>query len=576
LRNSGPVGNGIAPPLCLGTAGHIDHGKTCLVEALTGKNTDRLPEERARGISIDLGYAPLQLPGGRMISVVDVPGHERFVRTMVAGATGIDFFLLVIDAVEGARRQTHEHLAVLRLLGITEGVVAVSKADRADADCLAAALEEGRGLVPGAPVVVVSARTGAGLDKLRAALERSARRVESSLRSASATRLFVDRAFSLPGIGTVATGTLWSGSIAAGDALRVEPVGRDVRVRTVQVHDRPVQRAEPGQRVAVSLAGVHRSDLRRGEALVEPGAFPTSYRLDIDLEELEPLQHGQRVTVHHGTAELPARLVRAAERFAQLRLASPSVAARGDHVVLRAGTTLGGGRVLDPAPPRHSDQRRFELLRHGDVAALVDAPVRLASLRHLTDGRLEGVEQAGDWVFSRAWMDGLRADLRARLDRAPRLDPGIEPPAEPWAPDVVPLLGLERRGAKLYRRGSVPSLGERADEAVRLERRVATGGVRGVEVRHRDLAAYLEGQGRIVRLGDGTAVATQAFEEARRALLAEIDAAGTITVARFRDVLGVSRRRAQLLLERFDADGLTRRVGDERRLRRVTRKEVGA
>jgi selenocysteine-specific elongation factor len=570
------VGNGIAPPLCLGTAGHIDHGKTCLVEALTGKNTDRLPEERARGISIDLGYAPLQLPGGRMISVVDVPGHERFVRTMVAGATGIDFFLLVIDAVEGARRQTHEHLAVLRLLGITEGVVAVSKADRADADGLAAALDEGRGLVPGAPVVAVSARTGAGLDELRVALERAARRVEGNLRSASATRLFVDRAFSLPGIGTVATGTLWSGSITVGDALRVEPVGRDVRVRTVQVHDRPVQRAEPRQRVAVSLAGVHRSDLRRGQALVEPGAFPTSYRLDVDLEELEPLRHGQRVKVHHGTAELPARLVRAGERFVQLRLASPAVAARGDRVVLSAGTTLGGGQVLDPAPPRHSDQRRFELLRRGDVAGLVDAPVRLSSLRHLTDGRFEGVEQAGDWVFSRAWLDGLRADLWARLDRAPRLDPGIEPPAEPWAPDVVSLLGLERRGAKVYRPGSVPSLGEREDEAARLEGQLASAGPRGLDIEDRELTAYLEGQGRIVRLGDGTAVTTEAFEEAMRALLTEIDAAGTITVARFRNVLGVSRRRAQLLLERFDADGLTRRVGDERRLRRAARNEVRA
>jgi selenocysteine-specific elongation factor len=561
------VGDGTAPPLCLGTAGHVDHGKTFLVQALTGKNTDRLPEEQARGISIDLGYAPLELPGGRLISVVDVPGHERFVRTMVAGATGIDFFLLVIDAGEGARRQTHEHLAVMRLLGISTGVVAVSKADRVDADGRAIALDEARALVPGARVVAVSARTGEGLDELCSALELAARSVELDRRAESATRLFVDRAFSLRGVGTVATGALWSGSIGAGDELRVEPLGRDVRVRTVQVHDRPLQRAEAGQRVAVGLAGIDRGSLRRGQALVEPRAFPTSYRLDVALQELEPLLHGRRMNVHHGTAELPARLVRAGERFAQLRLASPAVAARGDRVVLRAGTTLGGGRVLDPAPPRHSDPRRFELLRRGDVAGLVHAPVRLASLRHLTDGRLEGVEQAGEWVFSRAWLEEQRSDLSARIDQASRLDPGIEPPAEPWASAVVPLLGLERRGAKLYRPGSLPSLGEGVDDATRLEARVARAGAGGLDVQDRELAAYVEAQGRIVRLGDGTAVTTRVYEEARRLLLAEIAEAGTITLAGFRDALGISRRRAQLLLERFDADGLTRRVGDERRLR---------
>src|SRR5438105_12949561 len=214
-------------PLTVGTAGHIDHGKTWLVRALTGKDTDRLPEERERGISIDLGYAPLDLPDGRRLSLIDVPGHERFVRTMVAGASGIDLFLLVIDATEGARPQTHEHLAVLRLLGVECGVVAVTKADAVDDETLALAVEESQELVPDAEVIAVSAKTGAGIDELRAGRGRAAD--QSSLGGQShkggPARLYVDRSFTLHGIGTVATGTLWSGRIAAGDHLRAEPDG---------------------------------------------------------------------------------------------------------------------------------------------------------------------------------------------------------------------------------------------------------------------------------------------------------------------------------------------------------------
>ena len=286
-------------PLTVGTAGHIDHGKTTLVEALTGKNTDRLPQEQERGISIDLGYAPLELPDGTQLSVVDVPGHERFVRTMVAGATGIDLFLLVIDANEGARPQTHEHLAILRLLGIERGVVALTKSDLVDEETLELARAEAEELVPGAPVVAVSARTGAGLDELRAALAAVA---DERARVDAPTRLYVDRVFTLRGIGTVATGTLWSGSIGEGDELRAEPASAAVRVRSVQVHDSAVERAEAGQRVAVALPGVERSELRRGDALVAPGAYPSSYRLDIALERARrdpvararPPRHGER------------------------------------------------------------------------------------------------------------------------------------------------------------------------------------------------------------------------------------------------------------------------------------------
>jgi selenocysteine-specific elongation factor len=554
-------------PLTVGTAGHIDHGKTWLVRALTGKDTDRLPEERARGISIDLGYAPLELPDGRRLSLIDVPGHERFVRNMVAGATGIDLFLLVVDAGEGARPQTHEHLAVIRLLGIEQGVVAITKADAAEPELVELVVEEARELVPGARVVVTSARTGQGLEELRAALAEAAARVEQ--RSASGpTRLFVDRVFTLRGIGTVVTGTLWSGSLGEGDALRAEPAGLEVRVRSVQVHDTPVARAEAGQRVAVALPGIERRQLVRGDALVEPGAYPVSYRLDVLLEELVEIPDGTRLHVHHGTAEHYARLVRAGSGYAQLRLASPVVAARGDRLVLRGRTTLGGAVVLDPAPPRHADHERFAHLERGEVAALVHGPVRADSLRHLASADLEGLVRAGDWILSPAWLEEERRELNARLAAADPLDPGIPPPPGPWARDVVPLLGLERRGARLYLPGAVATLGGRAEAAERLETELETSGFTAVKVEDKELAGYLEREGRLVRLGDGLAVGAGAYEESKRLLLEECERAGSITLARFRDLIGGGRKQAQLLLERFDADGLTRRVGDERVLRR--------
>jgi selenocysteine-specific elongation factor len=554
-------------PLTVGTAGHIDHGKTWLVRALTGKDTDRLPEERQRGISIDLGYAPLDLPDGRRLSLIDVPGHERFVRNMVAGATGIDLFLLVVDAGEGARPQTHEHLAIIRLLGIEHGVVAITKGDSVEEEMRELAAEEARELVPGAAVVVTSARTGEGLDQLRSALADAADRVERG-ESAAPTRLFVDRVFTLRGIGTVVTGTLWSGSIGEGDVLAAEPGGLEVRVRSVQVHDRPVERAEAGQRVAVALPGVERRQLVRGDVLIEPGAYPVSYRLDVKLEELDAIPDGARVHVHHGTAEHYARVIRAGAAYAQLRLASPLVAARGDRVVIRERTTLGGGVVLDPAPPRHADAGRFELLERGEVAALVHAPVERRSLARLLDGDVEGLEQAGGWVFSPAWLEELRADVHARLAAADPVDPGIPPPPEPWARDIVPLLGVERRGSRLYLPGAAASIGARSEEADALEQELAEADFVPIKVEDAKLGRYLEEAGKLVRLGEGLAVGAAAFEEAKGLLVDECEREGSITLARFRDLLGTGRKPAQLLLERFDADGLTRRVGDERVLRR--------
>jgi selenocysteine-specific elongation factor len=389
------------------------------------------------------------------------------------------------------------------------------------------------------------------------------------VRAERPTRLYIDRSFSLRGFGTVVTGTLWSGSIGEGDELRVEPAGRSVRVRSVQVHDRDVERAESGQRVAVSLPGIERRELRRGDALVAPGAYPTSYRLDITLEELESIPPDARLQIHVGTSQAAGRVVRIGDRFAQLRLAGSVVAARGDRVILRGETTVGGGTVLDPAPPRHRDETRMELLESGDVAATIHEPVLVESLRFVLDGEPEGVVRAGPWAFSAEWVAELEGALRVELEAADPLDPGVTPPSASWAADVLPLLPFERRGARLYLPGAQASLGERTEDAEALERALAEAGVRATKVEDDELLRFLGSSGRLVRLGDGYAIGAGAYEVAKDVMLSECRASGEITLARFRDLAGTGRRDAQLLLERFDQDGLTRRIGDRRVLRRA-------
>jgi selenocysteine-specific elongation factor len=330
------------PPLTLGTAGHIDHGKTALVAALTGRDTDRLPAEKARGISIELGYAPLRLASGRRLSVVDAPGHERFVRTMVAGATGIDLYLMVVAADDGVMPQTREHAAVLDALGVANGVVAVTKVDVADP---ARAAAEASALLPRATVVPCSARTGAGVEDVRAALDEVADRLPGRDAIAGEPLLHVDRAFTIHGAGTVVTGTLWAGAIAPGDRLVLLPAGTPIRVRSVQIHDEPVERADAGQRVAVNLVGVERRDVARGDVVAAPGAVAPSLVLDCDLT-LRDASHGMRAHVHHGTRETPARLADLGGGLWQARLEQPLLARAGDRVVVRSiappGATAAG------------------------------------------------------------------------------------------------------------------------------------------------------------------------------------------------------------------------------------------
>ncbi len=354
----------------VGTAGHIDHGKSALVRALTGTDPDRLKEEKARGITIDLGFAHTSI-GGTNVAFVDVPGHERFVKNMLAGAGGIDVVALVVAADESVMPQTREHFEICRLLRVPTGVVVLSKSDLVDEETLALARLDVRDLVAGsfldgAPVVAVSARDGTGLDDLRRVL------VDASGRalvrpSEAVARLPIDRVFSMKGFGTVVTGTLVSGRLAVDDQLAIVPGTRRVKVRGIQVHGQRRDDAQAGERCAVNLAGVDLADVWRGQALVTSDAFVETRVADVSVEVLtsaRPLRHGARVRVHQGTAEMLARVgvigpqtevPSGGHGFLRLRLESPAVLARGDRYILRAYSppeTIAGGHVIDPVPPR--------------------------------------------------------------------------------------------------------------------------------------------------------------------------------------------------------------------------------
>ena len=363
----------------VGTAGHIDHGKSALVLALTGTDPDRLKEEKARGITIDLGFANYR-DENLNVAFVDVPGHERFVRNMLAGATGIHCVLLVVAADESVMPQTREHFDICRLLGVRSGLIALTKSDLVDAETLELVQMETRELVQGsflegAPMVTVSARSGAGLDDLRRALAGIASGLDTTATTGIA-RLPVDRTFTVRGFGTVVTGTLVSGVIATDMALEVQPSGHRVKVRGLQVHGEATRQAQSGQRVAVNVAGLDVSDLSRGDVLVQPGGLETTRRLDATLTLLQnarPLKHGGRVRFHSGTSEVMARVSLAApvdadadelspgmltpgrEAYVRLRLERVVALTRGDRFVLRAYSpvvTIAGGQVLDPAPGR--------------------------------------------------------------------------------------------------------------------------------------------------------------------------------------------------------------------------------
>lgn len=401
----------------IGTAGHIDHGKTVLVRALTGRDTDRLAEEKLRGISIDLGFAPFELDDGRVAGIVDVPGHENFVRNMMAGATGVDLALLVVAADDSVMPQTREHLAILDLLGVSRGVVALTKSDLVDEEMLGLVADEVRELLAGTrlegiPVIAVSGVTGAGVEKLKKLLNEAAGKVRFKDERLPA-RLPIDRVFTLKGIGTVVTGTLWSGTIANGEKLELLPPGREVRVRSVEVHDAERASASAGERVAVNLAGVSKAEVSRGDVLAAPGYLRPTYMLDASLSLLRDsprqLRRGSRVRFHHGTREVLGRvfplgsdiITPGDEQPCQMRLESMAVLAPGDRFVIRSYspvTTIGGGVVVDAHPGKHRPRDAEAVLKEFEALKLADArdSVAIALARALRPMTASGlVLQAG-------------------------------------------------------------------------------------------------------------------------------------------------------------------------------------
>jgi selenocysteine-specific elongation factor len=381
----------------IGTAGHIDHGKTSLVKALTGQDTDRLKEEKERGISIELGFASLDLPDGTRAGVVDVPGHERFIRTMLAGSHGIDLVLFTVAADDGVMPQTEEHLDILHLLGIERAIFVVTKCDLVTEDRLRTVEDEIAILTAGtslehSPVVRFSSLTGQGLDELR-------RRIADTLTAAAKPqppgefRLPIDRVFVLQGHGLIVTGTAISGSVAVGDRVRCLPGDGHFRVRSLHVHNTPVRTAAWGQRIALNLSGQDRPSIERGQVICHESLTLTTDRFDALLEmpptSVRPLKNHQRVRVHLGTAERAARIVllgerdadRSADAYCQLVLRQPVLAMRGDHFVIRDETaqrTLGGGVVIHPWAPRHKRadsalRTRLDVFSRGSLPAVVTA-----------------------------------------------------------------------------------------------------------------------------------------------------------------------------------------------------------
>ena len=607
----------------VGTAGHIDHGKSTLVTALTGIDPDRLAEEKRRGMTIDLGFAHMRLPSGREIGIVDVPGHARFMRNMLAGAHGLDAVLLVIASDEGVMPQTREHLEILDLLEVRRGIAVLSKADLVDAEWLemirteVAKALEGTSL-EGAAVMEVSASTGNGLGELVTALDALLEHSEPRP-DAGRPRLPVDRVFTMSGFGTVVTGTLVEGSVSVGDELRVFPSGRLVRVRGLQRHNEKVETVGPGSRVAANLSGVEKNQLARGDVLALPGAIEPTRRVDAAVRVLgsapQPLRHGAQVQLHTGTAEVGCRLIMlegdeiaaGSEGWVQLYLERPIAAAARDRFVLRAPSpamTVAGGSFVDVAPrkhPRHDSAVRESLVRRaaGDVlqeelrkyprGVTVGALLKATVAPEADVSKLHA-RRVGEWIFSDdAWQamatratheleafhgayplrpGMVREELRSRLGVAAASFPAV-------------VRGLIEDGRVVERNGSLaapahsvtldPTAGAAAELVTLLAQEPFTPPSLSEAMQQtgatEEMVRALVQRGEIVRLSSDVAFTKNAYESALELVRELIHANGSVTVAQLRDRMGASRRPVLALLEHLDALRVTRRVGDSRLLR---------
>jgi len=618
----------------LGTAGHIDHGKTALVRALTGTDTDRLKEEKSRGITIELGFAELAAEGRPHFGVVDVPGHEAFVRAMVAGAAGMDVVLLVVAADEGVMPQTREHLSIVELLAVPELVVAITKCDAVDEEWLElvdADIEDVLSSTPyrDAPRIHTSALAGTGLEDLLDALSTAADRVHAADRTDLA-RLPLDRVFTIQGTGTVGTGTLWSGVIDAGAKVRLLPDELDARVRSLQVHGREADRAEAGDRAALALTGEggDRERVSRGSVLVTDPAWTPSWMLTTRIRLIEDtawlLEHNQRVHVHHGTAEVLARcallesepLAAGDSGWVQLRLEEPLVARTGDRLVIRAYspvTTMGGGLVAEPAPPKRNrltDLQRDQLnqLVDGSVEERSSAAVALAGWAGVTQARLpivtgatppecadavhsilsEGVLRAGTLLVSAAVRQEAEERVLAALDAGHVEDSlrvsvplaRIRAGLPDWAPPELadPIIDalcdagkLERADGGVRRAGFRPELTPDQEAAsARLYDVLSSEGLGSplVDELPDDLTGrsdfwplvrHLESTGRVKLVADGLYVASDEVDAAVQRIRDALGGRDALGPADFRAVLPVSRKHLIPLLNYFDGTGVTLR-----------------
>ena len=632
--------------IIVGTAGHIDHGKTALVKALTGIDADRLEEEKRRGITIDIGFAHLELPtkNGETVRLgfVDVPGHERFVRNMLAGIGGIDLVLLVISTDEGIKPQTVEHFDICRLLAIRRGIVVLTKADLVDSDTLEIVRLEVQEFLRGsfldsAPIIPVSAKTGAGLEELKRAIVDAAAEVPAKSTSAN-FRLPIDRVFTMKGFGTVVTGTLISGSVKKDDEVELFPAARRVRIRGVQVHGATAEHAIAGQRTALNLTSVATDDLARGMMLAVPGLLRTTKTVDVSLSLLstaKPLKNRARVHFHCYTSETLAEVVLyeanvltpGVTAFVQLRLTEPLLLIPGDRFILRQFSpmvTIGGGTVLDAAPlPRSRTRKRADdilstlsTLQTGtpeqvlfariarqaaEGLSLRDAlaetgwhPSQIASTATalVKSGGSDKVIRAADVLVSQPAFEAARANMVSALLKFHDTNPlvagiskgelsetlGLHP--EIFAAilgDLVRQKKIEVTGETIRLAGRGVVMKDEESESKRtIENAFASAGLKvpalkevlaGLpvdKVRAQKIVTLLLRDRVLIKLSDDLVFHRDALTDLRAKLVALKAKSPKIDVARFKDLTGVSRKYAIPLLEYFDRERVTRRVGDER------------
>jgi len=597
--------------IIVGTAGHIDHGKTALVKALTGTDADRLAEEKRRGITIDLGFAHLQLANDIRLGFIDVPGHERFVRNMLAGAAGIDMVLFVISANESIKPQTREHFEICRLLGVKAGVVALTKSDLVDTELLELVRLEVDEFTAGsflenAPKIAVSSTTGEGLAELRKELECTARRIQE--KSASGWfRLPIDRSFTMKGFGTVVTGTLISGALKPEQEVEVYPAGRRLRVRGLQVYGDTTKRAQAGERTAVNLTGIEPSEIHRGMVLSEAGRFTPVTILDCRLDLLssaKPLRNRVPVHFHTGAADIEAQ-VRFLDRrvvlkpgdstWARIVLKQPALILPGDRFIIRMFSpviTIGGGVVADISAHKYVPGR-LDALGPEQLAAEASWGIPAEQLVAWTGLReippMPGIESAGRWLIASARIEALKKQLTdacRAFHREHSLLPGM--PKQDLKSAVMAGAGSEvfehvlastrdlTQDADIVRlkthrvvlkqdeeqaRAAIESSFERAGLATPAVNDVLK--VSGVEpARARSILQILLREGRLVRISEELVLHASALAQLRKELTQK--RGQRFSVPTFKDWTGISRKYAIPLLEYLDREHVTRRDGDER------------